>query len=270
MTTPDDARIAELVAAIQSSSRYRAIDPRLIERVGREVLTHQSALKAAIKATKAKLHQMIGAYADRQPPYAQWLAALREASDDARRKAVCLRAMAQHASTRERLPALSQLYPACFGDQPPRRVLDLGCGLNPLAVPWMDLPPTAWYAAFDIDTDLHRFLNEALPLLGVIGLADFCDLALGPPPVAADVALALKIIPLLEQQRRGAGADLLRALRAPRLIISFPTRSLGGRNVGMATTYRGYMDTLAASEGWTPRAMELPNELVFLIDRPLT
>lgn len=267
MMAERDSQLAELIAAVQASARYRTIDPQVIERVGRESLQRYPSLKAAIKATKTELHQMIGAYADRALPYTQWLAELQSAPDEAIRQAVCRRLMAHHASTRERLPALAQLYPACFGGQPPQRVLDLGCGLNPLAIPWMELPPTAWYAAYDIDTALCAFIRAALPLLGVQGEANTCDLAAGPPPVAAEVALVLKTIPLLEQQRRGAGADLLRAIQAPRLVVSFPTRSLGGRNVGMATTYRGYMDTLAAAEGWSPRVIELPNELVFVIDR---
>lgn len=262
-----DLQLAELVAAVRASARYRTIDPQVIERVGRTALQRYSSLKAAIKATKTELHQMIGAYADQAPLYDQWLAELRQAMDGTARKAVCRRLMAAHASTRERLPALEQLYPACFGDQPPQRILDLGCGLNPLAIPWMDLPANAYYAAYDIDTDLCSFLQAALPLLGVQGEAGICDLALGAPPVAADVAFVLKTIPLLEQQQRGAGVELLRAIQAPRLVVSFPTRSLGGRNVGMATTYRNYMAAVAASEGWSPRVIELPNELVFVIER---
>ncbi len=255
------------MAIVQASARYRSIDPRLIERVGREALQRYPSLKAAVKATKTALHQMIGAYDGRALPYSQWLEQLRQAPDMAARAAVCRRLMAEHASTRERLPALTDLYPACFGAQPPQRVLDLGCGLNPLAIPWMNLPPHACYIACDIDTALCAFLNAAIPLLGVHGEAGICDLTASLPPVVADVALALKVVPLLEQQRRGAGADLLRAIQAPRLIVSFPTRSLGGRNVGMATTYRGYMTALAAAEGWSPQVIELPNELVFVIDR---
>jgi len=262
-----DPRLATLVAAVQAGASYRSIAVGVIERVGRESLQRYPSLKAAIKATKTRLHQMIGAYTEDRPPYRQWLAELQQAADEVARKAVCRRLLAGHASTRERLPVLEHLYPACFGDSPPQRVLDVGCGLHPLAVPWMHLPPNAYYAAYDIDTALCAFLHEALPLLGVRGEAAICDLMLGPPPVSADVALVLKTIPLLEQQRRGAGADLLRAIQAPRLVVSFPTRSLGGRNVGMATTYRGYMDALTAAEGWSPRVIELPNELVFVIER---
>ncbi|MGQ9480220.1 hypothetical protein [Chloroflexus sp.] len=81
---------------------------------------------------------------------------------------------------------------------------------------------------YDIDTALCSFVGAVLPLLGVQGAADVCDLVTGPPPVAADVALVLKVIPLLEQQRRGVGVDLLRAIQASNLVVSFPTRSLGG------------------------------------------
>lgn len=262
-----ETQLAELVAAVQTSTRYRTIDRQLVERVGREALSRYPSLKAAIKATKSQLHQMIGAYAERTPPYDQWLAELQQAPDVASRKVICQRLLASHASTRERLAVLDRLYPACLGDPPPQRILDLGCGFNPLAVPWMNVPATTLYAAYDIDTALCSFVGAVLPLLGVQGSADVCDLVTGPPPVAADVALVLKVIPLLEQQRRGTGADLLRAIQAPRLVVSFPTRSLGGRNVGMLETYRRYMTTLAATEGWSPHEIVLPGELVFIIRR---
>lgn len=250
----------------QASARYHSIDLGLIERVGREALQRYPFLKAAVKATKTALHQIIGAYNGRALPYAQWLDKLRRATDLMKHTEVCRDLMSSHASTRERLPVLAHLYPACLGTQPPRRVLDWGYGLNPLAIPWMRLPSQAFYAAYDIDTALCDFLNSALPLLGVCGEASICDLVNGPPPVAADVALVLKVIPLLEQRRRGAGADVLRAIQAPRLIVSFPSRSLGGRNVGMATTYRGSMTALVAAEGWSPQVIELPNERVFVIE----
>ena len=48
--------------------------------------------------------------------------------------------MGYHSSTRERLPILEQFYARALADIPPARVvLDLACGLNPLALAWMPL-----------------------------------------------------------------------------------------------------------------------------------
>ena len=68
--------LESLVAAVQESAKYRSVSPDLIRALGRKQLAVERNLKAAIKATKNKLHQVTGAYRDEKPRYADWLAAL--------------------------------------------------------------------------------------------------------------------------------------------------------------------------------------------------
>ncbi|MCX7791652.1 MAG: 16S rRNA methyltransferase [Chloroflexaceae bacterium] len=262
---PDD--LERLVAQVLASARYRALCPTVVRAIGAQELAARGSLKAAIKATKGRLHQIAGAFLERTPPYAAWLTALRDAAGDpARLRAVCLEALGHHASTRERLPDLERFYLTIFAALPPvGRVLDLGCGLNPLAAPWMPLSPGASYLACDVYSDLSAFLDAALPLLGLNGASSVCDLSGAPPPWRADVALVLKTLPLLEHLRRGAGRDLLQQIDAPHLVVSFPTRSLGGRNVGMAATYSAQMRAIAAAEAWQLQPLEFANEIVFVV-----
>ncbi|MBI2888462.1 MAG: hypothetical protein HYY10_00900 [Candidatus Liptonbacteria bacterium] len=49
---------------------------------------------------------------------------------------------------------------------PPARVLDLACGLNPLARPWMGIPDDAEYLACDALSDLTDFLGEVFAARG--------------------------------------------------------------------------------------------------------
>lgn len=260
-----------LVAAVLQSSKYRTISLDLIRAVGLRELTVQRNLREAIKATKSRLHQVAGAYLERVPPYAAWLAALEQASGPNGREqlqAVCRPMLAAHASTRERLPELEQCYSAIFGLLPPiTSLLDLACGLNPLAAPWMPLPADARYDACDLYSDMGDFLNAALPLLGLQGMVTVCDLTTHMPDQAVDLALVLKTLPVLEQARRGAGRDLLRGLRARHLVVSFPTRSLGGRNVGMAATYGAQFRAIADAEGWPYQELRFTNELVFVAEK---
>ncbi len=260
-------RLDELVAAVLASGKYRALSPALIRAIGTRELATQPSYRAALKATRSRLHQVVGAFLDRAPRYNTWLAALRDAAGNRERiQAVCRSAMDGHASTRERLPELERFYAAVFATLPPvTRLMDLACGLNPLATPWMPLPQPAHYLACDVYSDLCSFVGTALPLLGLSGEAALCDLTAGPPPWRADVALVLKTLPVLEQLRRGAGRELLRGIEARYLVVSFPTRSLGGRNVGMAATYSGYMQTIVTGEGWTSQTLAFANELVFVV-----
>lgn len=258
-----------LVAEVLSSPKYRAISPELVRAVGARELAARRTMREAVKETRGRLHQVAGAFLDRAPRYDAWLAELRAAGDDGEAlRGVCRAIMAGHASTRERLPQLERFYAAVFAALPPvGRLIDAACGLNPLAAPWMPLAPGAAYLACDLYADMCAFIGAALPALGLAGEAAVCDLAAAPPPWEADVALVLKTLPVLEHVRRGAGRELLRGIRAPRLVVSFPTRSLGGRNVGMAATYAGQMREIAAGEGWAYETLEFAGELVFVVTK---
>lgn len=266
--TPSDP-LDRLVADVLRSPKYRAISPELVRAVGARELAARRSFKDAVKETKARLHQVAGAFLDRSPRYDAWLAELRAAAgDEAALRATCRSIMAGHASTRERLPQLDTFYRDVFAALPPvGTLLDAACGLNPLAVPWMALEPGARYLACDLYADMCAFVGAALPALGLAGEAAVWDLAAAPPPWPADAALVLKTLPVLEHTRRGAGRDLLRGLAAPHLVVSFPTRSLGGRNVGMAATYAGQMREIAEGEGWRYTTLEFANEVVFVVTK---
>lgn len=287
MAAPSPEQLETLVAEVLGSAKYRAISPELVRAVGARELAARRSLREAVKETKGRLHQVAGAFIDRAPRYEAWLAELHGAGGDPQAQPdggpqahpaaagdpralrdVCRRIMAGHVSTRERLPELERFYAEVFGALPPvGRLVDCACGLNPLAAPWMPLQPGVSYFACDLYADMCAFVGAALPLLGLRGEAAVWDLAAAAPPWEADVALVLKTLPVLEHVRRGAGRELLRGLQAPRLVVSFPTRSLGGRNVGMAATYAGQMRSIADGEGWRYETLEFTGELVFVVTK---
>ncbi len=265
------------------------ISEAMIRAIGLRELAARRNLKAAIKATKNKLHQVAGAYLDARLPYDEWLALLsaaaaRQADKQTSRQAdigiddsqfsifnfqfrqACLTIMRHHASTRERLPILESFYATTLASLGPvRSVLDLACGLNPLTLPWMPLAPDARYYACDIYTDMIAFLNGFFAHAGVRGQACSCDLAAGAPDEQVDLALVLKALPPLDQQAKHAGRDLLRALNARHVLVSFPAHSLGGRGKGMAENYEQRFRALADAEGWPIERFVFPTELAFLV-----
>jgi 16S rRNA (guanine(1405)-N(7))-methyltransferase len=174
--------------------------------------------------------------------------------------------MQHHASTRERAAILGAFYAETLAGLPPiRSVLDVACGLNPLARPWMPLAPDAAYYACDIYTDMIAFLNDYLRIAGVRGQAEVCDLAGDPPGQPVDLAPVLKALPPLEQLDKRAGLNLLRALNAKYLLVSFPARSLGGRDKGMVEHYADRFLALAAAAGWPVERFEFATELAFRV-----
>lgn len=267
MGEQDEPRLDELVRAIVASPKYHAIDEGLIRQIGRRELAARRGFKEAVKAARSRLHQVAGAYLDDKPRYADWAARLAAARGDQRAlRAACQAIMQHHASTRERIPILESFYATTLAGLPPiRSVLDVACGLGPLALPWMPLAEGAAYYACDIYADMVAFLNEFLRIAGVHGQAQVCDLVAGPPAQRADVALVLKALPPLEHLDKQAGPKLLRALNADALLVSFPARSLGGRDKGMVEHYtRGFL-ALADAEGWPVERFEFASELAFRV-----
>jgi Ribosomal RNA methyltransferase (FmrO) len=136
-------QLASLVDAVKASAKYRDVSQELIARIAAQELSKGRSEKDAIKATKNKLHQVGGAYLDKKEHYSRWLDDLKMAVRTGQRERLLELSstiMSHHASTRERIPILEQFYTQIFRELPPiRSILDIACGLNPLAIPWM--PP---------------------------------------------------------------------------------------------------------------------------------
>jgi len=265
----DDGQLDALVAGVLSSTKYGALVPDLVRAVARRELAARRSLKAADKATRTRLHRVAAAYLPGRMRYDAWLeelASAREAGEGALRR-VCWDVLAHHASTRERLPILETFFATTLEGIEPRSVLDVACGLNPLAIPWMPLAPGARYVACEVYRDLVAFLGAAIDLLGVDGTSEWRDVLHDPPRDEVDLALLLKVIPCLEQLDGEASARLLDHIVARHILVSFPVASLGGRDKGMVAHYDGRMRALLAGRPWRVKRHLFETELAFLLSR---
>ncbi len=261
--------IERLMEAVQESAKYRHVCPGLIRRLGERELAKRRSLKEAVKETKNTLHQVAGAYLERTPRYAHWIAALEEASDTSAREEVVRAILGEHASTCERLPYLETIYRTTLAEiGSVHSVLDVACGLNPLTALWMPQAADGLrYRAHDIYADMMAFLKAFFGICGIEGEATVTDVAITAPQDEAELALILKFLPVLEQTERGSAQRWLRSVRAKYLLVSFPTRSLGGHGRGRAEHYEGWFRELLQAENWNAQRFTFPNELCFLIER---
>ncbi len=233
--------------------------------------------KEALKATKNKLHQVGGAYQDSKIDYGKVLELLQESqrglvlSDaevgaEAQREAL-VEVMRLHTSTRERLRILDDFYADVLAGLPPiNSVMDIACGLNPLARAWMPLAENATYLAYDIYADMMQFLGDYFALAGIPGKAEMRDVVALLPTEPVDLALLLKTLPVLAQIDKTAVSRLLDSLQAKYLLISFPAKSLGGRQKGMVQNYEALFEGWLEGRGWHVKKFEFENELAFLVE----
>lgn len=256
----------DIVDRVLRSSRYRDVDRSLLARLADEELPRARNADEAVKRVKRRLHQAVGAFRGARSATAIAAAWTGDLQDPAFR-AACADAMRGHASTRERLPHLDGFHAGIWRHSgAPRSVLDLGCGLHPLSLPWMGIGD-ATYVASDVD---HRPLETTRTFLELIGQphrAEARDVVADPPTDGADVALLLKLVTTLDRQDPSAAARLLRALDVRHAVVTFPGRSLAGRGKGMERTYRERLERLVADAGRVREVTEasVPNELVFVL-----
>jgi 16S rRNA (guanine(1405)-N(7))-methyltransferase len=256
---------AEIVERVRRSSRYRSVDPELVARLADEELPKARNRDDAVKRVKRRLHQAVGAFRSGRARAGKAAWPVHDA--DALRGA-CAEAMRRHASTRERLPHLDTFYTRVWRlTGVPGHVLDLGCGLGPLALPWMGIG-AARYEASDVDAGTLEVVRGFLQAVEQAHSVTVHDLVADPPIAdsVADVALMLKLVTTLDRQDAEAAARLLRGLPARHAVVSFAARSLGGRG-GRERTYRERLDRLVRDAGRVRDVAEasVPNELAFVL-----
>ena len=266
-----DDKLEELVQSVRAKASYSQISEDLIRWLGKQELAKRRNLKEAVKHTRSKLHQSGGAYLESKPDYARWRAELVDIPpnlDDPALQAFCQKVMLAHASTRERLPILERFFQQTLADAAPiGSILDLGCGMNPLSIPWIPGNGHMTYLGLDIYADMATFLNDFFDHLGISGRVQVYNLLQGLPAdlPKVRVAMLLKTVTCLELIDHAVTTKLLDGIQADFLLISYPVHSLGGRSKGMRSTYEKHFAVLAAEHHWQAKCFEFETELAYLI-----
>ena len=79
------------------------------------------------------------------------------------------------------------------------------------------------------------------------------------------MALLFKILPLIEREQSGTALRVMRECNAAYLVVSYPTRTLGGRNIGMAQHYDAWMQTHIPENRRIESRFETANELFYIL-----
>jgi 16S rRNA (guanine(1405)-N(7))-methyltransferase len=262
VSTRDAERPERVVAAIKASKKYRHVHARTIEALVRESAGRYRDEGELDKAVRKRLHGIVASHLG-DPDYGRALTRLREVGPEARAD-VCRELLDAHLSTRERAPYVERFYRelfACTGV--PGSVLDLACGLGPLAAPLSGLASGTPWHALDIHEPRVAFLAEALPLLGYPGVARVHDIVLDPIPERADVALLLKEIHRIQKYYEGVDAEFLARIPARTVAVSYPAVSAHNHRDLRAHYREGFAELVGGR--WSYEELEFPHELVFVI-----
>lgn len=268
----DNETLQMMIAAVLDSKKYRHIglNPATIEDLIRQEARHQPSHKAILKAVKRKLHNIVAPYLG-ELDYAaltDQLAQIHETSlDSAVLRSFCLDVLSQHASTAERIPIMAAFYERLFlATGEPQTIMDLACGLHPLAFPWMGLPTTTSYHAYDIVQPRVDFINQFFIKIGLAPLAENRDILMDPPTFDADLAIFFKEAHRFEKRQPGCNRAFWESLKAKTLAVSLPRQNLAGTH-SLLKAHRNLV-TANLPENRQVREISCENEIIFLIYRP--
>ncbi len=243
----------DIAQAILNSPKYRAIAPDAVRRIVRE--EHAKGGKDCEKRARNRLHQIADAFMDQRQQKALYQLMEQGELDGA---------LQQHASTRERM-AIRDEYLALIARHCPAdgSICDAACGLDPLLLGAQGYSVTG----LDIQMTCVDAINEWARRAGWNVCARGADLIGIEELPECSLTLFMKLLPVLDAQRAGEGMRVMQLARSERVLVSFPTRTLGGRGVGMERNY-GERFEAALPEGFEiVERMALANELFYALRR---
>lgn len=256
----------QLADEVLASRKYAHVDRATALSLCEDALRRYAKRQDAVKAVKRQLHIIHESFLI-PGGFAKANALLEAFEGGAGDRALAADLLALHASTKERLPFMEAFYRFVSENTgQASSILDVGCGLHPFALPWMGVADGVRYRAFDISGHIAALLTLYFAKTGVANAsAQTRSAILQPPEETADLAYVLKLLPVLEQQEKGAAALLLARLRARNIVVSFPTKSLSGRERGMGTNYAAFMQTIVPAHCDIASQLVVGHELVYIL-----
>jgi 16S rRNA (guanine(1405)-N(7))-methyltransferase len=227
------------------------LNPKTVDRVVQSSNSEKDA--------KKKLHQIWGAYYSSIPKFKK----LEDKSvDDLLRI---------HSSTNERMGDYPEFYKRIFEiTGVPRKITDIACGFNPLAYKYIREFGDIEYVGIDIDVAEVEFINiymEESPEVSCKVGDVFDEETWIEDANSSDILLLLKLLPVLEQQTKGTSQDFINKLTTNHLIISFPTKSISGKEKGMTNNYLEWFRDLETEKYEEIGELEFEREVILILKK---
>ena len=253
----------EALDRLLKAKNIRDICPETVKRVfERQLETHKNPAEAE-KAARTRLHALTGAFMTGGELKSARVCLTRFVQGD---NGALLDALRLHSSTRERMEHMEEMYARIVSVAGmPQSVFDAACGINPLYL---------GYAGFkrvrgaDINDGAVRLVNDWAEAARWDVSAVCADVNADVPETHYGLALALKLLPVLETNEKGAALRLLKRLNADYIAVSFPLRSLSGRGAGMEKHYSEFFERETASDFKIRERFSAGSELVYIVSRP--
>lgn len=138
-------------------------------------------------------------------------------------------------------------------------ILDLGCGLNPIALARKGMT----YHAADIREDELALLSAFFKQEHIAGTTYVCDLRTSLPNVlSVDACLLMNVLDLVERRGHKRAETILTTVKARYFFITFSTKTLSGKP--MRHPQRGWIERLFDRIGYKWQRIPLATEVLYI------
>lgn len=268
----DDDWANTLQEKILDSAKYRntGLHPETVKDLIYQEMQKYSSIRQILKAVRVKLHNIVAPYLG-EPNYDVLSEKLDKIIDTSLEshdlQSFCLEVLKQHASTAERIPFMEDFYSQLFTEVGmPSSILDLACGLHPFFFPWMGLPLTTRYYAYDIIQPRIEFINHFFTKIKIEPLAENRDILINPPKFKADLGIFFKEAHRFEKRCRGCNRDFWQNLEVEVLAVSLPTQDLAGTHNLVDYHHKLIKENLETGKPF--KEIVFSNEIIYLIEKP--
>lgn len=169
-----------------------------------------------------------------------------------------------HSSTKERLDEYEKIKTLIINLNV-HSILDIGCGLNPLAIAGKNTE----YYALDIKEDEIKIVNRFFKENNIKGRAFFYDIRKIErkelPKV--DLCLIFKLFDVIEKNNHKIAEKIVQNIRCKYILISFPTKTLSG--APMNHPQRGWIERMLPRLHFSFSSFKTKNEIFYLVEKAI-
>ncbi len=168
-----------------------------------------------------------------------------------------------HSSTKERLSSYDQLKSLIDGLKV-SSILDLGCGLNPIALGSSKIK----YYAYDINENELSLIKKYFAEKNITGKVSSFDLSKTEEYSfpEADICLVLKVLDLFGKRKYEVTEAILKKIKCKYFLISFSTAKLSGKS--MNNPIRKWFESILERNNYSFEIINTSNEIFYLIKNP--
>jgi 16S rRNA (guanine(1405)-N(7))-methyltransferase len=254
----------KILTKIKSSGKYSQVYEGTIRKIIAMMVTRFGKEKEIEKNVKKKLHQIYGAYFTESQGHL-------DKSGGSESGGVLMK----HVSTAERVGFYDEFYGQIFAilsdgkDSKKYKIYDAACGYNPFSAEYFKDRVEVYHCS-DIDVELNDNLNSFFVEKGLTNFSSSNkDLTIDEINFSNyDVVFLFKTLSCIERQEKGSAKIVLdKTLRAKSVVVSFPSKSIGGKEKGMRENYASFLDELLVGHSVHKTVINFQNETVYVLLR---